>query len=142
MKFYRLSDATFFYCINNIFQFIKLFLDKKCLFLYPAPRYWRGVMASRWVFMCLSVHLSVVHPYACISYLCISFPDDNLSKHLWVFNKLGMCIDIVEIWFGIFNGQISLMFDRVICCDTIKWRGIIVNVFIEACGAFNCQSVR
>ena len=36
-----------------------------------------------------------------------SFPDDNLSKHQWIFTKLGMCIDIVEIWFGIANGQIS-----------------------------------
>ena len=44
-----------------------------------------------------------------------SFPDDNLSKHQWIFTKLGMCIDIVEIWFGIANGQISLKFDRVIC---------------------------
>ena len=33
-----------------------------------------------------------------------SFPDDNLSKHQWIFIKLGMCIDIVEIWFGIANG--------------------------------------
>ena len=36
-----------------------------------------------------------------------SFPDDNLSRHQWIFTKLGMCIDIVEIWFGIANGQIS-----------------------------------
>ena len=34
-----------------------------------------------------------------------SFPDVNLSKHQWIFTKLGMCIDIVEIWFGIANGQ-------------------------------------
>ena len=33
-----------------------------------------------------------------------SFPDDNLSKYQWIFAKLGMCIDIVEIWFGIANG--------------------------------------
>ena len=26
-----------------------------------------------------------------------------------------MCIDIVEVWFGIANGQISSIFDRVIC---------------------------
>ena len=39
------------------------------------------------------------------------FPDDSLSKHQWIFTKLGMCIDIVEIWFGIVNGQISSMFD-------------------------------
>ena len=40
-----------------------------------------------------------------------SFPDDNLSKHQWIFTKLGMCIDIVEIWFRIANGQISFNFD-------------------------------
>ena len=40
-----------------------------------------------------------------------SFPDNNLSKSI----KLGMCIDIVEIWFGIANGQISSIFDGVIC---------------------------
>ena len=44
-----------------------------------------------------------------------SFPDDNLSKHQRTFTKLGMCIDIVEIWFGIANWQISSNFDGVIC---------------------------
>ena len=34
-------------------------------------------------------------------------PDDNLSKHQWIFTKLGICIDTVEVWFGIANGQIS-----------------------------------
>ena len=34
------------------------------------------------------------------------FQAENLSKHQWLFTKLGMCIDIVEIWFGINNGQI------------------------------------
>ena len=46
---------------------------------------------------------------------CISFPDDNLSKHQWIFTKLGMYIDIVKIWFEIANGQISSNFDGVIC---------------------------
>ena len=32
------------------------------------------------------------------------FPDDDLSKHQWIFTKLGVCIDIVDIWFGIANG--------------------------------------
>ena len=36
-----------------------------------------------------------------------SFPDDNLSKYKWIFTKLGMCIDIVEIWIRIVNQQIS-----------------------------------
>ena len=40
-----------------------------------------------------------------------SFPDDNLSKHQWIFTKLGICIDIMEMYFGIANGQISSNFD-------------------------------
>ena len=65
-------------------------------------------MVSPWMFVCLSVRLSV----SCRS-IRILFPDDNLSKHQWMFTKFGMCIDIVEIWFGIANGQISSNFDRV-----------------------------
>ena len=57
-------------------------------------------------------------PYICVS-ICrqslFSFLDYNLSKYQWIFAKLGMCIDIEEIWFGIANGQISSIFDRVIC---------------------------
>ena len=48
---------------------------------------------------------SICQSYVCPS-ICVSFPDDKLSKHQWIFTKLGMCIDIVEIWFGIANGQI------------------------------------
>ena len=33
------------------------------------------------------------------------FPDDNFSKHKWIFTKLGMCIDTMEVWFGIANVQ-------------------------------------
>ena len=57
-----------------------------------------------------SVHQSVVRPS-----VRFSFADDNLSKHQWIFTKFGMCIDMVEIWFGIANGQISSIFDGVIC---------------------------
>ena len=48
-----------------------------------------------------------------------SFPDDNLSKGQWIFTKIGMCIDIVEIWIGIANGQISSNLDGVICPITL-----------------------
>ena len=54
--------------------------------------------------------LSSVHPS-----IYFLFSNDNLSKHQWIFTKLGMCIDIVEIWFGIANRQILSNFDRVIC---------------------------
>ena len=36
-----------------------------------------------------------------------SFPDDNLSKYQLIFTKLGMCIDIVKIWFRIAKGKFS-----------------------------------
>ena len=45
----------------------------------------------------------------------ILFMDDNLSKHQWIFTKLGMCIDILEIWFGIADGQFLSNFDGVTC---------------------------
>ena len=67
-------------------------------------------MVSRWTFVCLSVCLSIVHPSVRFSFL-----DDNLSKHQWIFTKSGVCIDIMEIWYGIANGQISSYFDGVIC---------------------------
>ena len=60
-------------------------------------------MVSRWT----SVRPSVIDGQI----ICILFLVDNLSKHQWIFTKLGMCIDIVEIWFGIANGQISSTFD-------------------------------
>ena len=44
-----------------------------------------------------------------------SFLADNLCKCQGILTKLGTCIDIKEIWFGIANGQISSMFDRVMC---------------------------
>ena len=53
----------------------------------------------------VSVRPSVVRPS-----INFFFPDDNLSKHQWIFTKLGMCIVIEEIWFGIANGQISSNF--------------------------------
>ena len=67
-------------------------------------------MVSHWSSVSPSVCPSARHPS-----VRFSFPDDNLSKHQWIFTKLGICIDIVEIWFGIANGQISSIFDGVIC---------------------------
>ena len=66
-------------------------------------------MVSPWSSVSPSVHPSYIR-------LSVrSFPDDNLSEDQWIFTKLGMCIDIVEIWFGIANGQISSIFYGVIC---------------------------
>ena len=78
-----------------------------------------GIMVSHWMSVCLSILQSVSH-----TSVRISFPDDNLRKHQWIFTKLGVCIDIVEIWFGIANGRISSNFDGVIC-------PILVHIFVS-----------
>ena len=39
--------------------------------------------------------------------LFFSFLYDNFSKYQWIFTKLGVYIDIVEICFGIADRQIS-----------------------------------
>ena len=57
----------------------------------------------------LDVRVSV-RPSAVRPSIRFSFQDDNLSKCQWIFTKLCMCIDIVDIWFGIANGQISSNF--------------------------------
>ena len=57
----------------------------------------------------LDVRVSV-RPCVCPS-VPISFLDDSLSKHQWIFTKQSMCIDIVKIWFWIADGQISSNFD-------------------------------
>ena len=40
--------------------------------------------------------------------------DNNLSIYQWIFTS-GICIDIVEIWFGFTLGQIFSIFDRANC---------------------------
>ena len=73
--------------------------------LCPATRYWRGLMVSSWTSVCPSVRssarLSYVRPY--FVFWTIT------SKYQWIFTKLGMSVDIVEIWFGIANGQSSIL---------------------------------
>ena len=50
--------------------------------------------------VCVSVRLSYIRPSV------FSFLDDNLSKCQWIFIELDVCIDIVDIWFGIDDEQI------------------------------------
>ena len=37
--------------------------------------------------------------------------DNNFSIYQWIFTKLNVCIDIVDICFGIANGRMSSIFD-------------------------------
>ena len=61
----------------------------------------------------LSVCLSYIHPSVFL------FLDDNMSKCQWIFTKLGIYIDIGEIWFGIANGQI-LLFLTELCARNLS----------------------
>ena len=63
---------------------------------------------------CLSVCPSVVCPS-----ICFSFPDDNLSKHQWIFTKLGMCIDLWRSGLGLLMGKFRQIFTELSACDTI-----------------------
>ena len=55
--------------------------------------------------------------------------DNNLSKSQWIFTKLDICIDIVEIVFGIANVQINLC-DRVICPQYGNSSVFLFDVFV------------
>ena len=42
----------------------------------------------------------------------------------------GMCTDIVEIWFGIANGQVSSIYVRVICLPHDSGSVLSFHIFI------------
>ena len=56
------------------------------------------------------------------------FPDDNFSKYLWIFARLSIYIDIVKIWLGIANGQISSIL-TVICLGHDNGRVLLFQIF-------------
>ena len=62
-----------------------------------------------------------------------SFPDDNFSEYQWIlfFTKLCVCIDIMEIWCGIADLQISSIFDSYLppTCPHFHFQTInLVNI--------------
>ena len=103
-------------------------------------------MVSRWTHVCTYAHPSVVRPFlffvfcfvcllllfffCCFFFFFFSFLDDGLSKCQWVFTKLGVCIDIVAIWFMIANRQISSIFDSYLLASVSFDRGICPNMTV------------
>ena len=91
--------------------------DSSCLYPPPSPHTHTHTHTDRIVgyygfrldICCLSACRMSVRPSI------FSFLNDNLGNYYQIFTKLGMYIDIVEIWFGIVNGQISSIFDSLIC---------------------------
>ena len=73
------------------------FLQNVFVFIPPPPHHTHD---SAWV-----LWFHIAHPCVCPSVIHpsihILFPDNKFSKCQWIFTSLGMCIDIIEIWFGI-----------------------------------------
>ena len=59
------------------------------------------------------------------------FSDDYLSKCQGILTKLGICIDIKEIWFAIANERISSIFDRIICPQHNNSKVLSFYIFIK-----------
>ena len=91
-----------------------MLMGKFCLFLTSSH-----LPGTLWLFIPRYTIVAGYYGFTLVVCECssvrFSFPDDNLSKHQWIFTKHGMCIDIVEIYFGNADGLISSIFDRVIC---------------------------
>ena len=82
-------------------------------------------MVSDWLSMCPSVfpsvRLSFIRPSVFL------FLDDHLSKCQWIFTRC----DILEVWFGIVNGQISSIYDSYLPVTSLYfhfWMITIVDV--------------
>ena len=76
------------------YRWLKYIVYKKTTPHYSSGVLWYQVGCPC---VCPSVRLSYVRPY--FRFRMIT------SKCRWIFTKRGVCIDIVEIWFGIVNGQ-------------------------------------
>ena len=58
-----------------------------------------------------------------------SFPDNNFSKYQWVFTKLAMCIDIVEVCLGMLIAKFH-QFLTVICPGYESGKVLSFHIFI------------
>ena len=98
-----------------------------CLYVRPSVRR-TSVFVFLFFVFCLFV--VVVFFLFFFFFFFFSFLDDGLSKCQWVFTKLGVCIDIVAIWFMIANRQISSIFDSYLLASVSFDRGICPNMTV------------
>ena len=95
------------------------FLNPACL-SFSAWFPFSNLSTFRWILFKFCVHMFISCEWfgAVMGKFCqfwtdhtsvLTFPDDNLSECQWIVTKLGLCIDIMEIWVEIVNRQISSM---------------------------------
>ena len=112
----RASYACRYTCMVHVWTYI-------ALRLYRDSELWTPRTAIYWIFtveyfvgkkhLIIPRHMMVAGYCGWSSLFVFSFSDDNLCECQWIFTKLGVCNDIVEIWFQIANGQISSAYDSI-----------------------------
>ena len=92
-------------------------------------------MVSRWTSVCPSVRPSIhtivagyygftldvrvsVHPSIICPSIRFLFPDDNLSKHQWIFTKLGCALILWRSVLGLLMGKLRQIFTELSARDT------------------------
>ena len=65
------------------------------------------------------------------------FQASNLHKFQWIFTKLDMCIDILEIWFRISKRQTLSIFYRVICLQHANCDYYLFTFFFLLFGCYD-----
>ena len=76
-----------------------------------------GITLVVLVSICLSIRSSIRPISMSVRPSEFSFTDYNLSKCQWIFTKLGVCIDIVEIWFWIVMGKFCQFLTELSACN-------------------------
>ena len=97
------DDEFFFPSENRIWRFLQITI----ILFIPCPTIVAEYYGFIWLSMWLSFHPSVMFVSLYFRFRMVTW----VNKYKWIFPKLGMCIDILEIWFGIANGPISSVFD-------------------------------
>ena len=62
-----------------------------------------------------------------------SFPDDNLSKCQGILTKLGTCIDMKEILFGLLMGKFRPCLTELSACNTIMAGYYSLTFLLKQC---------
>ena len=121
----------------------------------------RGILSNMLFFIPPHMIVAVYCSITLFLYVCqcvvhssvIPFPDDNFNKCEWIFPKLGVCIDIMEIWIGIANGQIFSIFDKVTSQQHSNYlftflfkvgiiKGVLVSLLSTAMVTVNINSLK
>ena len=91
------------------------------------------------------VSCQCVRPSVCRTFFCPYFLSggDNLKKCQWSFTKLGVCIDMVEIWFGIVMEKFRQFLKELSarCKSVLFFLFVFLFVFCCCCFFFHFRMI-